>query len=78
MEAEETVRHFKLIATKAQSDRDGTSTVLETEKGDELVIVGKLKAAVLENATVQKHLGDDEIAIVIPKSLLLEAAKEFL
>jgi hypothetical protein len=78
MEAEEKAVQFKVIASKAQGGGDGVSTVLETGKGDELVIVGKLQAAVLENATIQKHLGDDEIAIVIPKSLLLAAAKEFL
>lgn len=77
MDAEDKAQ-FKVIASKAQSGGEGTSTVLETGKGDEVVIVGKLQAAVLENATIQQHLGDDEIAVVIPKSLLLAAAKEYL
>jgi hypothetical protein len=76
MEAEDETVQFKVIASKAQTGGEGTSTVLEPKEGDELVVVGKLKAAVLENATIQQHLGDDEIAIVIPKSLLLAAAKE--
>jgi ABC-type sulfate transport system substrate-binding protein len=78
MDTEQKVAHFKVVVAKPQTGGEGTSTVLEGEKGDELVIVGKLEAAVLEHATIKQHLGDDEIAIVIPKSLLLAAAKEYL
>jgi hypothetical protein len=78
MDANDKVRHFKVIAAEPQSTGTGTSTVLETGRADELVIVGKLEAAVLENAVVKSHLGDDEIAVVIPKSLLLQLAKDYL
>jgi hypothetical protein len=50
-------------------------TVLESRDSEELVIVGKLDALVLNSPDVQKHTGDGEIAVVIPKSLLVQAAK---
>jgi hypothetical protein len=50
-------------------------TVLECGNPDDLVIVGKLDAAVLNSPDVQKHTGDGEIAVVIPKRLLVQAAK---
>jgi hypothetical protein len=39
------------------------------------VVVGKLDAAVLNSPDVQRHTGDGEIAVVIPKRLLVQAAK---
>jgi hypothetical protein len=42
---------------------------------DELVIVGKLNPQVSDNAAIKDFVGQDEIAVTIPKSLLLEAAK---
>jgi len=50
-------------------------TVLESANPDDLVVVGKLDAAVLNSPDVQKHTGDGEIAVVIPKRLLVQAAK---
>jgi hypothetical protein len=50
-------------------------TVLECANPDDLVVVGKLDAVVLNSPDVQKHTGDGEIAVVIPKSLLVQAAK---
>jgi hypothetical protein len=78
MADEAKTKQFKVVAVSPVTGGSGASTVLETEKADELVVVGKLDAAVLEHAAVKKHLGDDEIAVVIPKALLLKAAKEFL
>lgn len=56
----------------------GCPTVLEGGNGDDLVIVGKLDAAVLNSAAVLKHTGAGEIAVVIPKSLLIEAARALI
>lgn len=47
---------------------------MEDDDGDDLVIVGKLDAIVTRASAVQKHVGAREIAVVIPKSLLLAAA----
>lgn len=67
---------FKLIATtRCGSCGCGCPAVLETETGDELVIVGKLDDLVARASAVREHVGEGEMAVVIPKSLLLEAAK---
>lgn len=72
------VRSYKVLATKCGSCGCGCPTVLETENSDELVVVGKLDDLVTRSAAVQTHTGDGEIAVVIPKSLLIEAAKALL
>jgi hypothetical protein len=66
---------FRLVATVKCTDSCCCPTVLETENGDDLVIVGKLDEIVARAAAVKQHVGEGEIAIVIPRSLLLEAAK---
>ena len=67
---------FKLVATvKCGSCGCGCPTVLEADNGEDLVIVGKLDEIVARASVVKQHVGDGEIAVVIPKSLLLEAAK---
>ena len=53
----------------------GFRLVLETENGDDLVIVGKLDEIVARAAAVKQHVGEGEMAVIIPRSLLLEAAK---
>lgn len=69
-------RNFKLIATaNCGSCGCGCPTVLEAENGDDLVIVGKLDELIARANAVKQHVGEGEIAVVIPKSLLLEAAK---
>jgi hypothetical protein len=73
---EEAERTFKLVATvKCGSCGCGCPTVLEADNGEDLVIVGKLDDFVAKASAVRQHVGDGEIAVVIPKSLLLEAAK---
>ncbi len=47
--------------------------ILESPDGQEVVIVGSVASALLSNASVQKRIGADEVAIVIPKSLIIEA-----
>ena len=66
--------HFSVLA-KECGDSDRCPTVLESANSTDLVIVGKLDAVVLNSADVQKHTGEGEIAVVIPKSLLMQAAK---
>jgi hypothetical protein len=73
---EDTRQGFKLVATvKCGSCGCGCPTVLEAENGEDLVIVGKLDEMVQRAGAVKQHVGEGEIAVVIPKSLLLEAAK---
>lgn len=68
-------KSYKVLATRCGSCGCGCPTVLEGQNSDELVIVGKLDDIVLKNTTVAHFTGDGETAIIIPKSLLLEAAK---
>ena len=75
MQSDDSCSAYRVIATRCGSCGCGCPTVLEGENGEELVVIGKLDARVLETKAVKKHLGEDEIAVVIPKSLLLEAAK---
>jgi hypothetical protein len=69
------VRNYKVLATKCGSCGCGCPTVLEGENTDDLVVVGKIDGLVMRSAAVQAHTGDGEVAVVIPKSLLIEAAK---
>lgn len=66
---------LKVVAKICGSCGCGCPTVMEGANPDDLVIVGKLDAIVLNNAAVQRHTGEGEIAVVIPKSLLMEAAR---
>jgi hypothetical protein len=69
---------FAVIAKDCGGCGCGCPTVLESGNPNDLVIVGKLDALVLNSPDVQKHTGDGEIAVVIPKSLLMQAAKALL
>jgi hypothetical protein len=67
---------FRLVATvKCGACGCGCPTVLEAGNGEDLVIVGKLDELVARAAAVKQHVGEGEIAVVIPKSLLLAAAR---
>jgi hypothetical protein len=65
---------MNVLATRCGSCGCGCPTILETEK-DELIVVGKLDANTSENTTIRQYTGDGEMAVVIPKTLLIEAAK---
>lgn len=53
----------------------GSPTVMESGNPDELVVIGKLNADVLNSEAVRKQTGEGEIAVVVPRNLLLKAAK---
>jgi hypothetical protein len=53
----------------------GCPTIMEGGNPEELVVVGKLNADVLNSAAVRRQTGEGEIAVVIPRSLLVKAAK---
>ena len=64
---------FPVIAKVCDDGR--CPTVMEGGSPEDLVVVGKLDATVLNSKAVLKHTGEGEIAVVIPKRLLIEAAK---
>lgn len=66
---------LKVLATRCGSCGCGCPTILENGP-DELVVVGRLDSQILETKGVKKHIGENEIAIVIPRSLLIEAARK--
>jgi len=68
-------KDFRLVATVRCTDSCCCPTVLEAGTGEDLVIVGKLDEIVAGASAVKQHVGEGEIAVVIPKSLLIEAAK---
>ena len=78
MQTEAEAGHHKVLAKACGACGCGCPTVLEGGNPDDLVIVGKLDAAVLNSAAVLKHTGVGEIAVVIPKSLLIQAARALL
>ncbi len=78
MQIEAEAGHYKVLAKVCGSYGCGCPTVLEGHTPEDLVIVGKLDANVLNSAAVLKHTGVGEIAVVIPKSLLIEAARALL
>ncbi len=53
----------------------GCPAIMEGSNADELVIVGKLDADVLNSEAVRKQTGEGEIAVTIPRKLLVKAAK---
>ena len=67
-----------MLAKACRACGCGCPTVLEGTSPNDLVIVGKLDASVLNSAAVQRHTGEGEIAVVIPKSLLIEAARALI
>jgi hypothetical protein len=42
---------------------------------DSIVIIGSTANVLVGNAAVKKKIGNDEAAVVIPKSLLIEALR---
>lgn len=67
--------HFTVLASLCGGCGCGCPTVLESADGESIVIVGELQEPVLENEAVQAKIGENETAVVIPKSILLEAMK---
>jgi len=66
---------YAVVAKVCEDGQRHCPSVLESEDPSSLVIVGRLDADVLNSPDVQKHTGEGEIAIVIPRKLLMQAAK---
>ena len=63
---------FRILATSCGSCGCGCPTIMEAGD-DAIVVVGSARNALIEAAAVKGKTGEGEAAVVIPKSLLLEA-----
>ena len=63
---------FRVLATRCGSCGCGCPTIMEGP-GNSIVIIGSTSNAMVEAAQVREKTGNGEGAVVIPKSLLLEA-----
>jgi hypothetical protein len=68
---------LRVLATRCHTS-SCCPTILESPDGEEVVIVGGIASALLASASVQERVGTEEAAVVIPKSLLLEACNVML
>jgi hypothetical protein len=75
MSREITEKKFSVVATRCGNCGCGCPTILESEDGESLVIVGTVDEIASAAGAVREKTGTGEAAVVIPKSLLLEAAK---
>ena len=62
----------RILATRCHT-ANCRPTIMVSENGAEIVIVGHTVHALLSSRTVTENVGDNEAAIVIPCDLLLEA-----
>jgi hypothetical protein len=65
---------FRILATRCGSCGCGCPTIMEAGE-DSVVIVGSAADALLNAQQVKDKTGAGEAAVVIPRSLLLEAMK---
>ncbi len=65
---------FRILATRCGSCGCGCPTIMEAGE-DLVVIVGSAADALLNAAAVKEKTGAGEAAVVIPRSLLVEALK---
>jgi hypothetical protein len=70
-----TDKKFNLVATRCGNCGCGCPTIFESEDGESLVIVGTVDEITANVSAIREKTGAGEAAVVIPKSLLLEAAK---
>jgi hypothetical protein len=66
---------FKVLATRCGSCGCGCPTIMEAGDSGEVVIIGLTQSDLLAHSAVTAKTGEGEAAVVIPKSLLLEALK---
>jgi len=65
---------FRVLATRCGSCGCGCPTIMEAPD-DSIVIIGSTVDFLIENAVVKQKIGNGEAAVVIPKSLLIEALR---
>ncbi|MFY9641587.1 MAG: hypothetical protein WA384_02680 [Rhodomicrobium sp.] len=65
---------FRVLATRCGSCGCGCPTIMETAD-DSIVVVGSIANSLIHAAAVREKTGAGEAAVVIPKSLLIEALR---
>ena len=63
---------YQILATSCGSCGCGCPTIMDAGN-DAIVVVGSAMDALLQAAAVKRKTGEGEAAVVIPKSLLIEA-----
>ncbi len=65
-------KELRVLATRCGSCSCGCPTIMEGPE-DSIVIIGSSSSVLVEAAAVKEKTGVGESAVVIPKSLLIEA-----
>lgn len=65
---------FRILATRCHT-ATCCPTIMESETGEHIVIVGDAASTLLRVPDVTAKVGDGEAAVVIPRDLLLDAMK---
>ena len=65
---------FRVLATRCGSCGCGCPTIMEAPN-DSIVIIGSTANFLIDNAVVKEKIGNSEAAVVISKSLLIEALR---
>ena len=65
---------FRVLATRCGGCDCGCPTILEATD-DSIVIIGSSTSSLIDAAAVKEKTGNGEAAVVIPKSLLIEALR---
>jgi hypothetical protein len=69
--------HDKLRVLAARCHTDSCCpAIMESNESDEIVIIGYALNELLASPDVQRKIGEGEAAVVIPRTLLLEASKK--
>lgn len=63
---------FRILAGRCGSCGCGCPTIMEAPD-DSIVVVGSIANSLIHAVPVREKTGDGEAAVVIPKSLLIEA-----
>ncbi len=63
---------LRVLATRCHTS-SCCPTIFESPNGEEVVIVGSVASKLLASTSVQEKISSEEAAVVIPKSLLVEA-----
>lgn len=67
-------KQFRVLAARCHTS-SCCPAIMESRDSEEIVIVGDAANALLAAQDVKKKIGEGEAAVVIPKSLLIEALK---
>ncbi len=68
---------FRVLAARCHTS-SCCPTIMESPDGEEIVVVGGIGGALLSTETVKTRIGDQEAAVVIPKSVFLQACAAIL